>query len=388
MNNGQKQTGQHNRTGRTVPTGTGARTNSNAGTKRTVPQHNAHHGRPPKKNGNKKAFIIALIAAILVIAAVFCVIKLVGSDEKQTDGNTQSTSKVVGNKSSLPTDIADTVGGAEKTPDTTVKKEETTANKDDKAKEEETTKKAEETTKKEEETTKKEEDATSKAPETTADKKENYPTSSDFIPDEKTDEVITATLTETDMAFLKKSVFIGDSICSGLKVYDILPDNNVLAVGSVAARNIFDYGDGKFTVDGASYGILDALRALPYTPEYVIFSMGMNDINMTTEEGYTENYTKLISEVKKVLPNAKLVVCSITPISAESTFSTNEKIDRFNAALKNACPSMGATFVDVSTRLKGTDNCLKPSCHSGDGLHLAPDSYRMFLYSVCRNVLG
>ena len=79
--------------------------------------------------------------------------------------------------------------------------------------------------------------------------------------------------------FLKDVTFVGDSVCLGLEMYDYLPENNVLANGSVAARNIFDF---TFTVNGGEYSITDAVSILK--PKILIFWMGINDINLTTSE--------------------------------------------------------------------------------------------------------
>ena len=186
-------------------------------------------------------------------------------------------------------------------------------------------------------------------------------------------------LTAEDYAFLHDTVFVGDSICSGLRVYQILPDENVLAVGSVAARNIFDF---TFNVGGNEYGLAYALTVLK--PRNVVFSMGMNDINMTTAEQYCENYDNVVKTVRSVLPDANFFIASITPISSESQFSTNEKIDQFNAALKNHLNGGTTDYVDVSTGLKADwINALEKDNNGGDGIHLSPAAYYKYLNQVC-----
>ncbi|MBO6093439.1 MAG: hypothetical protein J6P40_07445, partial [Oscillospiraceae bacterium] len=66
-------------------------------------------------------------------------------------------------------------------------------------------------------------------------------------------------------------MFVGDSICSGLKAYELLPANQVLAVGNVAARNIFEDWV-EFKVNGEKMTLLPALVDLK--PKYIVFSMG------------------------------------------------------------------------------------------------------------------
>ena len=188
------------------------------------------------------------------------------------------------------------------------------------------------------------------------------------------------TLTDDDKAFLSNCVFVGDSICSGLSVYKVLPKSNVVAKGCVAARSIFDY---KFSVGGSNLGVVAALKALK--PKYVIFSMGMNDVNMTSAQKYCENYKTLLTKVQDALPDAKLVVASITPITTTSTFCTNSRIDTFNSTIKSYLaenyPAWG--YVDISTLLKNQYNGLISNYTSGDGIHLAPKAYTVILYQVC-----
>lgn len=185
-------------------------------------------------------------------------------------------------------------------------------------------------------------------------------------------------------AFLSDTVFVGDSICSGLRVYHVLPDDNCIAKGSVGARSIFDY---TFDVRGNEFGLTYALTVL--NPKYVVFSMGMNDVNMTTPEQYCANYEKILDTVHSVLPNAKLFVASITPISNDITFSTNDKIDLYNQTVKDYLAGLGKGYgyVNIAPYLKNQYNGLKLEYSGGDGIHLAPTAYQAILYQVCEQLV-
>ena len=182
-----------------------------------------------------------------------------------------------------------------------------------------------------------------------------------------------ATPPEEKGGALKKTVFVGDSICSGFRVYKLVDPNNCLAYGNVGARSLFDY---KFTVNEKEYELIDALKLVD--PSYVVFSMGMNDINMTTTEQYCTNYDNILAKVHEALPKAKLFVASITPTRDAASFP-NDKIDSFNAALKSHFAGTDYTYVDVSSSLKDASNSLVSTYHSGDGIHLSPAAYNVFL---------
>ncbi len=184
-------------------------------------------------------------------------------------------------------------------------------------------------------------------------------------------------------SFIDGLTFVGDSICYGLEVYDYLAPDNVLAFGSVAARNIFDF---TFDVNGVEYGIIDAVKLV--NPKTLIFSMGMNDINLTTSEQYCENYMDLLDQVHAAVPSAKLYVASITPISNTSDFNDNATIDSYNAAIKSflANSGKGYGYVDIASYLKDKWNGLAYEYSGGDGIHLQSSAYSAILYQVCEQL--
>jgi len=197
--------------------------------------------------------------------------------------------------------------------------------------------------------------------------------------EELIEEYNTFTLTDKDNDLLSRCVFVGDSICSGLKVYDILPAEHVVAQGNIAARNIFDF---TFIVDGGEQSLLSALVALK--PEYIVFSMGMNDVNITSQDEFVQNYTDLLTMTESFLPDAKLIALSITPVDRSSSFTANENIDSFNEKLSQALADNEKwLYVDVTPELKNSANALKTNYSSGDGIHLAPDAYYAVLSQLC-----
>ena len=183
--------------------------------------------------------------------------------------------------------------------------------------------------------------------------------------------------------FYSKCVFVGDSICRGFKAYDVLPARQVCAQGNTAARNILEF---EFRVDGQDADLITCLKKLD--PEYIVFSMGMNDVNMTSKEKFCENYGNLLSLTEQALPEAQLVVCSVTPIVKESNFTRNTKIDEYNAALKEYLDASGRwIFADIAHGLKDKDNGLKSRYNGGDGIHLSGLAYHAILYQVAERVL-
>ena len=182
--------------------------------------------------------------------------------------------------------------------------------------------------------------------------------------------------------FISSTVFIGDSICSGLEIYGVLPDDNVLAATSNSAHDMDSY---PMTVGGGSYDYITALKML--NPKTIIFFMGMNDTYLSAS-AYCTNYTAILGKVHNALPSARLYVASITPISADCTYTTNENIDDFNTQIRSTVASLGYGYVDVATVLKGADNCLLPEYSGYDGIHFPGDAYYKVVKSACEQIVG
>ena len=178
---------------------------------------------------------------------------------------------------------------------------------------------------------------------------------------------------------LSDTVFIGDSITLGLKTYGIVPADHVLAHGGIGIRNVLEQ---EFTVKGKDVGLLEALETLH--PQYVSFAFGLNDLHMTSKEKYCENYETVLTAVREVLPHARLIVVPTTPVMAGISFTTNAKVDEYNAALKEyADASPLCHYVDVTPELKNQWNALKSEYQSGDGIHFAPKGYAAYLWQFC-----
>lgn len=188
-------------------------------------------------------------------------------------------------------------------------------------------------------------------------------------------------LSESEAAFADKALFVGDSICRGFTAYNVVKAKNVYAAGSVGARNFFDM---EFHYYGQPTGYSEVLEQT--TPETVILSMGMNDVNITSAQQYCENYRKIIDFTLEH-SSANVYVCAITPINSQ--FAEHSRIDAFNLAMKNyISENFGKRvgFVDFGYLLKNSDNMLSSGLDSGDGIHLAPECYYIAMLEICEQL--
>lgn len=130
------------------------------------------------------------------------------------------------------------------------------------------------------------------------------------------------------------AAIIGDSIPQGFAEYDILNASNVQAR------------------IGAHLTQLDSQieSAKEMSPVVVFLSIGENDVVSTSGdvELFIEQYTDVLDQVKKELPDANVFVNSIFPVQQQAVDREPElaEIDQYNKALKDLCNSRGIGFID------------------------------------------
>ena len=187
----------------------------------------------------------------------------------------------------------------------------------------------------------------------------------------------TVDLTAISGDYLKSMVIIGDSIAKGFSAYSKISASQVLAEGSVGARNINDF---KFSYRGVQMTLNAALESAK--PKYIFMSMGMNDIRITDKETFCKNYSNNISTIKGICPDAKIIVVSISPVSSKSDYTTNASIDEYNLALSEMVKGLKNSdvfYANTAQTIKNEKGMLHDDYSSGDGIHLAPIAYDYML---------
>lgn len=175
---------------------------------------------------------------------------------------------------------------------------------------------------------------------------------------------------------------VGDSIAYGFNAYGYISDEQNLAQGSVGIRNIHDF---TFTDnDGQEVDVLDALEERQ--PAYIYMSMGMNDVNMCTEEEYINYYQEAISSIQQLCPNSNIIVAGITPVASDSDYTDNAEIRKFNDGLEQMIADLqqpNVVYFDAYSIVADPDTQdMNPNYSGGDGIHLASTVYQELLDAV------
>lgn len=156
-------------------------------------------------------------------------------------------------------------------------------------------------------------------------------------------------------------VIIGDSRAEGFDAYEFLPENRVLATKGLLISYLY------------SDEVTDALQTMQPTKIWLVF--GNNDIGDSQNPGWLDNwvsnYREAVTEIRNLLPNAAVFVCSILPvIEPASEDPCYDAIPDVNEALAGMCAQTGAVFEDATAQLEGHPEFFEP-----DGMHFTYDFY-------------
>lgn len=186
--------------------------------------------------------------------------------------------------------------------------------------------------------------------------------------------------------YFADSLFVGDSICSGLKIY-----GGCLNVENVAARlNVSTWGINKYTFQYKSNSTaeLDALSIVKlYQPKQIYIWMGMNDLYVVSAEKYVENLCSLAQSYIEADPGCKVYAVSISPMSSTHKWNVeldgNNRINEYNKVVQQKCSEVDyLTYINIHDALTDSYGYLASENNGGDGIHLSASAYKKVLTEI------
>ncbi len=161
-------------------------------------------------------------------------------------------------------------------------------------------------------------------------------------------------------AIFENAVIMGDSITESIEEYDILNASSVVAKIGVSIVNLDDQ--------------IETVKKL--NPQTIFLSYGMNDILTTNGNSklFIERYEKLLEELNKKVPNARVFINSIFPVQDKVVEENPEykALNKYNAQLKKMCDKHQLTFIDNTSLVSEND-------YEPDGIHLKASFYPYWL---------
>lgn len=197
-------------------------------------------------------------------------------------------------------------------------------------------------------------------------------------PEEPPFEPLVAESEPVEDTYFDDVVFLGDSRTEGLYLYSGIKNGKFLygtgaTVESVFSKDAWETGKGKVP-------LLDALTGMECGKIYLM--LGVNELGWVKTETFRDQYTKVIDRVRADHPEAKIVLQTILPVSAEQeakkTYVNNSRIQVYNDIIKELAAEKECYLVDTAEATTDENGFMRAEW-AGDGIHPNRKGYQAWL---------
>jgi lysophospholipase L1-like esterase len=181
---------------------------------------------------------------------------------------------------------------------------------------------------------------------------------------------------EEDDSYFNDAVFVGDSITTGIKLYDVMANAAVLASTGVNLDTIFT--KKAVELSGEPLTVMEALDRGNYAKIYIM--LGANGAAYLSCRQILSRYEEILDHIIANHPTSLVYVQSILPVHEQKYFSrygvsmSNAVIDDINAALRDLTAQKGVYYVDVASAFKDAQGGM-PDDQTPDGIHINTAGY-------------
>ena len=174
----------------------------------------------------------------------------------------------------------------------------------------------------------------------------------------------------------KKTVFVGDSIMEGVKLYKGIPGASFITKVGMGTYTFYEknyFKAGGSTVTGVE-------KLISMKPDRVFFMLGMNEINYKGNGGVIEYYEYIIEDLQDEFEDIEIVILPVSPTKANSgkTIPKKKRINNYNAAIKKMAKENGCNYYDFTAPFKDKNGYLQNKYDGGDGCHWNTTSCKLF----------
>lgn len=169
---------------------------------------------------------------------------------------------------------------------------------------------------------------------------------------------------------LEDSVFVGDSITEGFKVYEVLEEKQVVAgAGSTAGFALESVDD-----------------IVKNSPKNIFIMLGSCDVLMPVDDPkalFRKDMKKLVKEIEKNLPESKIYIQSITPVTEKALKiePRYKEIGEYNEILKEVAKELSIGYIDLTEAAKNHNNS-----YAEDGIHFKKEFYESWLKKIAETL--
>lgn len=207
---------------------------------------------------------------------------------------------------------------------------------------------------------------------------------------EPTTEQTTVSPEEAAELFYKDTVFIGDSITDGFRIYASRNDS------AAYLKNLQFFACVNF---GVNYAMQGAAKAKVYPlykgqkmnvedvmrdiyPSRIFISLGMNEVAGHDAMVFTtRRYSQLVYRLKEACPDAKIYIMSVTYMTKTAQrpgYYTNDDIKNFNNNVKQYEDAWGFKYVDLASYVADEEGNISPAIVGDNNVHFNNDGYKLW----------
>jgi lysophospholipase L1-like esterase len=176
-----------------------------------------------------------------------------------------------------------------------------------------------------------------------------------------------------DDEFFENSLFIGDSIMTGIHLYGHIPSGNVFAKVGVNPDSV-----AYTEISGqTALGMAEAMR-----PARIYIMLGSNGIAFMSAGRMVSHMEEFIAELGRAVPSSEIILLTIPPVTPEYEQEhpeTIEKINSFNSLLLETAARNNYYIIDTASVLSTSAGFLAPAYAEIDGLHFRSAAYKKML---------
>lgn len=157
-------------------------------------------------------------------------------------------------------------------------------------------------------------------------------------------------------------IFLGDSITEACEWSELFDQPNIKNRG--IAGDMTD-------------GVLDRIDEVTASqPSKIFLMVGVNDLIMYRPEYITNNYKKILENIRQKTPNTKIFIQSVLPVNNKirEIGIKNKDITTINHTLEEFALEFGIIYVNLHSIVSDKDGNLKADFTS-DGIHLNGSAY-------------
>ena len=191
-----------------------------------------------------------------------------------------------------------------------------------------------------------------------------------------------------DASYLDDAIFVGDSLTTGLSLYGVLPEEQVLADTGINPQTILN--KACIEQNGVEKTVVEAASSLSLAKIYIM--LGANGVAFLNFDDIIGWYGELIDELQAGHPDAMIYVQSVLPVTRgkelEQENLTNERITELNGMIAELAAEQGAFYLNVSEAI-ADENGYLPDDLSADGMHFGVSTYNVWIdYLLCHTAEG